>query len=635
MIVPHHPTASSIQLWVTRFVVVRPGSGTGGGRRVIRRQFLRVPLTLAVSEVGGSFSREIPLPPLDSWRLLGPAVEGFYVHVHSLRGLTPGSTYRVSLLAGAGSPGRPRSPVTEAIFETLPTRLPATDSNADGGERPFTVLLGSCYWVHGDNGSVADRYTRLYRHPAERPHLKLLVGDQVYIDQPFWEFEERKSTKDLQRFITRRYADSWRSLKGLLTSGANICTTDDHEYWNDYPNTPLPLWLALQVQGYRNTMKKICQDFVAKVQLSRAIESFTIGNPPQLSVFVADTRMHRTRQEPPGFWGTLEPSLVKYGQFMAESDLDKLVDWLARLTCPGVLVLGQPLFSNPESYVTELFGKQAIISDLNLPAFRPQFQRLVRALQYAPHDVLVLAGDVHFGRVARVQPYLLDGADASTLFEVIASPMAQLPGANGAFYPDVSEGPRTFPANPRDFVPGVLPGLISWIRTVPTKPDRYKVVRRPLRTDFAPPPYEAGGVSPPDYTDYGPPEWADEYVEPSTSEEVEKVRVDRTEEHFMTLAFSNAGNGNVHVQVSAWLITRPPRADGLPHLAWRIEFTLRRKGGLDVSGARSLLLEQEDIPGARSLLLEQEDIPGARSLLLEQEDIPGARSLLTDNEKEE
>jgi hypothetical protein len=40
----------------------------------------------------------------------------------------------------------------------------------------------------------------------------------------------------------------------------------------------------------------------------------------------------------------------------------------------------------------------------------------------------------------------------------------------------------------------------------------------------------------------------------------------------------------------------------------------------NISGALSLLLEQEDIPGALSLLLEQEDIPGARSLLLEQEE---------------
>jgi hypothetical protein len=288
-----------------------------------------------------------------------------------------------------------------------------------------------------------------------------------------------------------------------------------------------------------------------------------------------------------------------------------LVEWLARLTCPGVLVLGQPLFSPPEGYVTQLFGKPAIISDLNLPAFRPQFQRLVRVLQYAPHDVLVLAGDVHFGRIARVQPFRLDGLDASTLFEVIASPMAQLPGANSAFYPDESEGPRNFPANPRDFVPGVLPAAIEWIDTVPTKSDTYKVVRRPLHTDFAPTPDEEGGVVTPDYTpdypdytDRGLPDWVEEYEEQSTSEELEKVRVDRTEEHFMTLAFTNAGNGNVHVQVSAWLIRRPPRADGLPHRAWQIGFTLRRKGGLDIPGARSLLLEQEDISGARSLLTD-------------------------------
>jgi hypothetical protein len=615
MIVPHHPTASSILLWVTRYVVPPPGGTGGSGRRVMRQQFLGVPFNLAVSEVGGSFYREIPLPE-DSWRLLGRDVEGFFTQVQPLHGLRPGSTYQVSLLAGARSPGRPRTPLTEAQFETLPASLPTTDSNADGGERPFTVLLGSCYWVHEDDGSVADRYTRLYRDPVERPHLKLLVGDQVYIDQPFWEFWRRKSTRDLKQFITRRYADSWRHLGGLLTSGANICTTDDHEYWNDYPNTPVRVvWPALSVQGYRRTMRRFCQTFVANVQLSRAVETFTIGNPPQLSVFVADTRMHRSRGR---------------DTFMRDHDFDQLVDWLTGLKSPGVLVLGQPLFTPPVSRWSGLFGTDEEISDRNLPGFA-QFAKLAKALQHAPHDVCVLSGDVHYGRVAQVQPARLDGAEPTTLFEVIASPMAQLPGANGAFYPGESEGPTVFPS-PLELEPGVQPGRISWINTVPTY-ERYEVVRRPLRTDFAPTPDETGGVPRPEWESDSPtelPEWAD-----ASPDEWERVRVDRTEEHFMTLAFTDAGNGNVHVQVSAWLVRRPPRADGLPHLAWREEFTLRRHGGLDIPGARSLLLEQEDIAGARSLLLEQEEnISAAPSLLLEPEqDIPGARSLLLEQEE--
>jgi hypothetical protein len=507
---------------------------------------------------GESVYREILVPP-DGWSRLGvfPGVGfllGFRIQVHDVTGLAPGSMYRVSLLPGVpGAVGRMSEPFTEAIFETLPARLPATDSNVEGGGRPFTILLGSCYWVHGDDGSVADRYTRLYKDPVERPHLKLLVGDQVYIDQPFWEFWWRKSTEDLQRFITRRYADSWERLEGLLNSGANICTTDDHEYWNDYPNTPVPgVWPALSVQGYRRTMRRNCQAFVANMQLSRAVESFTIGNPPQLSVFVADTRMHRSRGR---------------DTFMQPDDMDRLVHWLAELTSPGVLVLGQPLFAPPVSRWSGLFGTDVEIADRNLPGFK-QFATLVRALQHAPHDVCVLSGDVHFGRVARVQLDRRDVADSRTLFEVIASPMAQLPGSNGAFDPDDSESRRTFPAIPFEPVPDVPPAPIEWINTVPTKPD------------------DAG----------------------------------RTEEHFMTLAFTDAGNGNVHVRVSAWLVRRSLGADGLPHLAWREEFTLRGRG-LDISGARSLLLEQEDIPGALSLLLEQEqDIPGARSLLLEQEE---------------
>ena len=143
-----------------------------------------------------------------------------------------------------------------------------------------------------------------------------------------------------------------------------------------------------------------------------------------------------------------------------------------------------------------LFETIDIITDINLPAFT-QFARLAQALQRAPHDVCVLSGDVHFGRVASVELFREGDIEPMRLFEVIASPMAQLDGAYAVFDPDKWEGPRTFPAKPEHGVPGVTPGPISWLNVVPTKP-------------FVP------GWQPM-----------------------------RTEEHFMTLAFSAAGNGAV------------------------------------------------------------------------------------------
>jgi hypothetical protein len=527
MVVAHHPTASSVELWATQYL----------------SHAFAMNVKLVISK-GGVRLKEIPLPN-NGWEIPGgePNNVKMYTQARVVDGLEAGSEYDVSLEHGTSGTK------ASAHFETLPDRLPPTEASGADGGRPFTMLLGSCYWVKRDDGSVADRHSRLYGDPSERPHLKVLVGDQAYVDQPPVNegFESiyglpHPSSQELREYITARYRDSWERLHGLLSLGANICISDDHEFWNDFPNTPVQvLWPALSSETFRNSMEGFCRAFVEKVQRSRAVESFTIGTPPQLSVFVADTRMHRER-------GT--------ERFMHDTDLDQLVAWLAGLRCPGVLVLGQPLHAIPVSRWSGLFGTVNIITDINLPAFT-QFARLAQALQLAPHDVCVLSGDVHFGRVASVELFREGDIEPMRLFEVIASPMGQLDGADAVFDPDKWDGPRTFPAKAEHAVPGVTPGSISWLNVVPTKP----------------------------------------IVAPG----FERVR---TEEHFMTLAFSAAGNGAVRVRVSAWLLRRPPGEDGLPHLAWREEFTLFRRGGVDISAARSLLLEQDaDISAARSLLL--------------------------------
>lgn len=74
--------------------------------------------------------------------------------------------------------------------------------------------------------------------------------------------------------------------------------------------------------------------------------------------------------------------------------MQALLDWVGSLTCPGVLVVGQPVLAKAEGRAP--WGEH---SDWNLPAF-DQYPGLVRALSSAPHDILVLSGDVHFGRIA-------------------------------------------------------------------------------------------------------------------------------------------------------------------------------------------------------------------------------------------
>src|SRR5687767_3141971 len=68
----------------------------------------------------------------------------------------------------------------EGQVTTLPASLPARD------EKPFTLLLGSCYYGPEDaNGTVGATYCHIPED--ERPDIKVLCGDQVYLDNPWRE----------------------------------------------------------------------------------------------------------------------------------------------------------------------------------------------------------------------------------------------------------------------------------------------------------------------------------------------------------------------------------------------------------------------------------------------------------------
>ena len=67
---------------------------------------------------------------------------------------------------------RAGGPVARAMMGTLPKRVPSLE------ERPFTILLGSCFAQKKDGAGNVGRTFALLPSDA-RPDLKLLVGDQV------------------------------------------------------------------------------------------------------------------------------------------------------------------------------------------------------------------------------------------------------------------------------------------------------------------------------------------------------------------------------------------------------------------------------------------------------------------------
>ena len=65
-------------------------------------------------------------------------------------------------------------------------------------------------------------------------------------------------------------------------------------------------------------------------------------------------------------------------------------------------------------------------TDKNLPDWA-QYDTLITALQNGNHDIVVLAGDVHYGRVSQVKI----GNSGNKLVEIITSPMSNLSELNG------------------------------------------------------------------------------------------------------------------------------------------------------------------------------------------------------------
>jgi hypothetical protein len=300
-------------------------------------------------------------------------------------------------------------PQADAKLMTLPARLPGLE------EKPFTVLLGSCFCKREDaEGSVGRTYAQL--PSGAHPDVKILCGDQVYLDDPWAHYLwHTHDIAELEGEFFRNYRDTWTQEPGfrqLLTDGANFLTPDDHEYWNNAPNAATVIrdsWSSTGRQEWFSTASLLYQKF----QTPAPITTFGVG---PLSFLIADTRSNRTSDQT---------------DFMRPTDLQAVEQWVQELPGPGVLVLGQPVFREQTGHLWGTFG------DWNLPDY-DQYGQLVRLITRSPHSIVILTGDVHYGRIAWCT--LSSGHE---LIEVISSPMSLVDKkAEGSW----EEAPSLFPA---------------------------------------------------------------------------------------------------------------------------------------------------------------------------------------------
>ena len=277
---------------------------------------------------------------------------------------------------------------------------------------------------------------------------------------------------------------------------------DDHEYWNDYPfvDSLIPTLVSLKLYHVRKAWKKAALDAVKNIQRCPVVESFSIGE--ELTVCLADVRTHRTKEG-----------------FLPSGDFERLLDWARGRSSPAILVLSQPLVVN------------RIKTERNLLSFGSQYTELLCALASSRHDVVVLSGDVHFGRIASVEI----GTLSTRLIEIVSSPLSNLTGLDGIATKVATDTPTHFPSNS-------VARRLGWKRQ---KVDYFKKSGR--RGRF--------------------------FVQTEHSLRFWNYPKRRTREHFMTIGFASVPEKHaIELTVEAWLVREPENGRGLPKKSFRTPF---------------------------------------------------------------
>ncbi len=326
-------------------------------------------------------------------------------------GLQSDSEYTLRVTA----PGRPQ---VEARARTLPgALLPGQKLN---------IALGSCFSLAQDKGILASAYPPSPFGVSRDPiHLRLLVGDQIYMDLD-------PATGSPTIFSTpnpwERYSRQWRtpSFSQFISASPNVVMGDDHEFWNDYPHGDVWLPWAIAGDAAVADFDPAFSAFQAALNVDPAMVPAVAANPGALAallqdqartfelrtspvpIFVLDTRTRRTRYD------------ADAPRFTEPGWLTRAVNWLGHLASPAVLVVSQPLVENAATWVVRATHT---MGDVNLPDYQGDFATLWNAVLEAPHDVLILSGDIHWNRLYRVSA--ATRPDRS-IFELIASPLARI-----------------------------------------------------------------------------------------------------------------------------------------------------------------------------------------------------------------
>jgi hypothetical protein len=290
---------------------------------------------------------------------------------------TPGALYEVTL------------PETSHPFlwRTLPSELPAAG---------ISFLIGSCFWLNDDKeGFYSAAVQELVQR--ERPLFKVLMGDQLYAD--VW----APLPHTLPKGAAHKYERYWghTPYRDLLAACPTLVSCDDHEFWNDYPQKQLQVPLSWNLKN-GDTLAALFDAYQAALNPGGTRwASLTIG---PVGLFIADTRSHRTRDDDP------------HPRLMLEDQWEALEAWAKNLQGPGVLVLPQPLLKTGGSKTD-----RTLLDFQESGRLGAIFEHVVTGP--GAHDILILTGDIHTGRLSRATIF---GLGDRAIHEFVASPASRV-----------------------------------------------------------------------------------------------------------------------------------------------------------------------------------------------------------------
>ena len=325
-------------------------------------------------------------------------------------------------------------------------------------QQPLRIVYGSCRKFVAPQIDALSAFGRWLReHNAQKetmwPHLLLLIGDQIYADQPSDTIKQQypqlqTGAKTFEDFALL-YEYVWtqdNDVRQVLACIPTYMIFDDHEITNNWNISPQWCSTMLQAgkeqvlvdgliaywmyQGWGNLAERDDTLYPLLRLMQEAEQSgedmleplrtyirrevcgerngrwhYEIQTVPPL--FVLNTRSERT-----SIFTDQQDAIYGPTRIMSEAQMREIADWLQKHdTSPSLLVSSVPILLPPLIGLIEyIIGVRWLghrvariqqhialrTSFEHWPIFSETWHEFVRLLTQRTHDIIVLSGDVHF-----------------------------------------------------------------------------------------------------------------------------------------------------------------------------------------------------------------------------------------------